>query len=168
MSVEQGSTLFFCICTRVLRSPRLTKNLRFMSNKNSNEELQSRREFFKKAAKAALPVIGIIAISNVPLVDVCATQSSATGCLFGCSGSCSGDCSGTCKDTCRGACQSGCSGFCLGNCKGTCTAACANNCGNACATNCVGNCKSSCYGCKGTCSNTCKGDCSGSSNVYSW
>lgn len=29
-----------------------------MSNKKSSEELQSRREFFKKAAKAALPVVG--------------------------------------------------------------------------------------------------------------
>ena len=31
-----------------------------MEKKNSNEELQSRREFFKKAAKAALPVVGML------------------------------------------------------------------------------------------------------------
>lgn len=31
-----------------------------MEEKNKREEIQSRREFFKKAAKAALPVVGAI------------------------------------------------------------------------------------------------------------
>ena len=38
-----------------------------MDTKNPNEELQSRREFFKKAAKAALPVVGAV-ISLAPMV----------------------------------------------------------------------------------------------------
>lgn len=179
----------FLLCTYHYLQPHsreflCNKKRSFMDTKNPNEELQSRREFFKKAAKAALPVVGITVLSNVPFVDIKATQTSATGCIFGCSGSCSGDCSGTCKNTCErrctggcselctggcsGLCTSGCSGLCSGTCKGGCEVTCGNNCGNACSSNCVGNCQSSCYGCKGTCSNTCTGDCSGSSTIRYW
>lgn len=44
----------------------LCKKLIRMNNKNSSEELQSRREFFKKAAKAALPVSGAVVSSSLP------------------------------------------------------------------------------------------------------
>ena len=36
--------------------------------KNKNEELQSRREFFKKAAKGALPILGAIILASNPVL----------------------------------------------------------------------------------------------------
>ena len=46
-----------------------------MSNSKKNEELQSRREFFKQAAKAALPVVGAAIMASVPFVK----SEAATG-----------------------------------------------------------------------------------------
>ena len=46
-----------------------------MEKKNSNEELQSRREFFKKAAKAALPVVGAVVLSSLPINPIMALGS---------------------------------------------------------------------------------------------
>ena len=56
-----------------------------METKNKNEEIQSRREFFKKAAKVALPVVGAIALANLPI----ANAEAQYGCL-GCGQSCRG------------------------------------------------------------------------------
>ena len=39
-----------------------------MKKNEKNEELQSRREFFKKAAKGALPILGAIVLANAPAV----------------------------------------------------------------------------------------------------
>ncbi|MDE5791657.1 MAG: Cys-Xaa-Xaa-Xaa repeat radical SAM target protein [Muribaculaceae bacterium] len=76
-----------------------------------NEELQSRRQFFKKAAKSALPILGAIAIANMPMI---AKAAQADRCYAGyaCSGGCSGDCKGSCKYGC-----SSCSGGCKGTCR---------------------------------------------------
>lgn len=68
---------------------------------NQNGELQTRREFFKKAAKAALPVVGAVVLASVPLGEAHST------CYSTCSGYCVG-CSGSCQNTCSGACSSGC------------------------------------------------------------
>lgn len=40
-----------------------------------NEELQSRREFFKKAAKGALPILGAILLSGAPQILNAAEKS---------------------------------------------------------------------------------------------
>ena len=89
-----------------------------MSNKKQNEELQSRREFFKKAAKAALPVVGAVVMASLPNV----LQAAETGCDYKCSGSCSRGCQGSCqaycKDDCKNTCQWSCSGQCYNSCKG--------------------------------------------------
>lgn len=77
-----------------------------MINKKT-EELQSRRQFFKQATKAAIPVLAIIATAAIPtnmvasprICDVC--TGVCTGCQYGC------------QDTCRG-CDSTCSGTCAG------------------------------------------------------
>lgn len=37
-----------------------------MVKKEKNEELQSRREFFKKAAKGALPILGAVVLASAP------------------------------------------------------------------------------------------------------
>lgn len=80
-----------------------------MSNKKSSEELQSRREFFKKAAKAALPVVGAVVLSSLPILkSEAATGCYNSGCLGGCEGGCNDSCYGSCKGTCNASCQFGC------------------------------------------------------------
>ena len=49
-----------------------------MKTKNENEELQSRREFFKSAAKKALPVIGAIALALSTLDRIDQHEETAT------------------------------------------------------------------------------------------
>ena len=71
---------------------------------NKNEELQSRREFFKSAAKAALPVIGAVVLAGIPS-DVMASA----GC----------DCQGGCGTSCYQGCATGCTtSSCKGGCRG--------------------------------------------------
>ena len=78
-----------------------------MENKK-NEELQSRREFFKKAAKAALPVVGAVVLSSLPIAE--AKAQYGNGCYSACKGSCSGKCT-SCQGGCYGSCQAGCKGY---------------------------------------------------------
>lgn len=74
---------------------------------DKNEELQSRRQFFKKAAKAALPILGVAILSQTPLIN--SASNVAGGCSrYGCgtcTGTCSGNCSGGCSTTCSGGCK---------------------------------------------------------------
>ncbi len=79
-----------------------------MQNKNENEELQSRREFFKKAAKAALPVIGAVVVASIP------TMKAKASTCYG--GSCSYECDGGCNDSCYGSCRGGCNASCKHGC----------------------------------------------------
>lgn len=79
-------------------------------NNNKNEELQSRREFFKSAAKAALPVVGAVVMASLPMQQTLAASTCYAG--YGCTGACSGNCKGGCKFGCDG-----CSGQCTGTCK---------------------------------------------------
>lgn len=76
-----------------------------------NEELQSRREFFKKAAKGALPILGAVVLANAPVISQ-ATEADRCYAGYACTGGCSGSCKGTCKFGCTG-----CSGSCKGTCK---------------------------------------------------
>lgn len=54
-----------------------------MKKNEKNEGLQSRREFFKKAAKGALPILGLAIMANVPMIsnaaesEFCACSSLA-------------------------------------------------------------------------------------------
>lgn len=81
-----------------------------MKNKNQ-ENLQSRREFFKNAAKVALPVIGAVALASLPIIKTeAATGCSSTSCTGGCIGSCKGSCSGWCKGQCKENCYVSCEG----------------------------------------------------------
>ena len=77
---------------------------------NKNEELQSRREFFKSAAKAALPIVGAVVLSQLPV-----KMQAANGCNDGCSYSCST----SCQKDCRGYCHYGCKNTCSGSCSGS-------------------------------------------------
>ncbi|MFK2396247.1 Cys-Xaa-Xaa-Xaa repeat radical SAM target protein [Bacteroides fragilis] len=85
--------------------------------KNKNEELQSRREFFKKAAKGALPILGAIILASNPVLAK--AGETAMGCKYGCSTGCYTACSGSCKSGCDGTCKNACYG-CKYTCEGTC------------------------------------------------
>ncbi len=80
-----------------------------MEKKNvKNEELQSRREFFKKAAKGALPILGAVILAGAPQVLNAAEPKDPMGCTkYGC-----GTCTGSCRGNCKGGCQTTCSGGC--------------------------------------------------------
>lgn len=79
-----------------------------MDKKTQNEELQSRREFFKKAAKATLPMIAAVALASAPAI-VNAANTDPMGCSkYGC---------GVCTNGCSGSCKGGCSTTCIGGCK---------------------------------------------------
>lgn len=89
--------------------------------KNKNEELQSRREFFKRAAKGALPILGAIALANMPMIANAAQgESGYCTCSGNCSGSCSGSCVSNCRATCGNTCKGTCSYTCDHGCKGSC------------------------------------------------
>ena len=78
-----------------------------MENKKK-DELQNRLEFFKKAAKGALPILGAIVLANLPAV-MNAAEGEPNGCSrYGCgicTNSCKGDCKGGCRYTCSGGCK---------------------------------------------------------------
>ncbi|MDE6028186.1 MAG: Cys-Xaa-Xaa-Xaa repeat radical SAM target protein [Muribaculaceae bacterium] len=88
---------------------------------NKNEELQSRRQFFKKAAKSALPVLGAIALANIPMI---ANASISESGYCTCSGNCSGSCSGSCVSSCRASCGNSCKGTCSYTCDHGCSGSC--------------------------------------------
>ena len=116
---QSDSTLFIlCLILKakicIVGSSYANKNLSFMSNKKQNEELQSRREFFKKAAKAALPVVGAVVLSSIPFLKAEATTGCTNSCLSSCQG-CKGTCTSNCKIYCSGcgtSCFKGCAAGC--------------------------------------------------------
>lgn len=82
-----------------------------------NEDIQSRREFFKEAAKKALPVVGAIVLASSPSVAQMVQLSPSDcntgctgGCRTGCEEGCSHNCNTTCKDTCKDHCNTTCKG----------------------------------------------------------
>lgn len=90
-----------------------------MDKKGKKEEIQSRREFFKKAAKGALPILGAIVLANTPLISN-ATEMITTSCA-GCNNRCMNSCFNTCYERCNKHCADNCSS----NCRGTCSNSCA-------------------------------------------
>lgn len=95
-----------------------------MKKNEKNEELQSRREFFKKAAKGALPILGAIALAGAPGVVKAAEE--AMDCNYSCSNSCRGNCYGGCSGSCGGACSYSCQNTCKGSCQGRCSGGCSS------------------------------------------
>lgn len=87
---------------------------------NKSKELQNRREFFKEAARKALPILGVVTLMSNPIISN-AMQQEKTGCDYGCSYTCSGSCTSACTGGCSGGCTGGCTG-CTGSCSGSCTA----------------------------------------------
>lgn len=86
-----------------------------------SKELQSRREFFKSTAKKVLPIVGAIAISQIPLPSQAHEGNVQKDCSSGCSGGCYTGCYYSCQGTCEGGCQNSCDGSCTGDCSGSCS-----------------------------------------------
>lgn len=59
-----------------------------MKKNGKNEELQSRREFFKRAAKGALPILAGAALLSSPILSETANAMSCAGCNNCCMNSC--------------------------------------------------------------------------------
>lgn len=96
-----------------------------MKKKDNSEDIQSRREFFKNAAKGILPILGVMLLTGEPLIGK--NSDVAMGCKYGCSSGCYTACSGSCKSGCDGSCQNACYGCqytCSGGCKNSCRATC--------------------------------------------
>lgn len=100
---------------------------------NKNKEIQSRREFFKNAAKKSLPLMAAVMLANTPLITKAAETS------MGCNDSCYNGCSVNCTDGCKIGCE-GCRGNCQGSCKGGCEGSCKNTCEGSCRGYCGSNC----------------------------
>lgn len=95
-----------------------------MEEKKQNEELQSRREFFKESSKKVLPILAIAAFGS-SLLTACEKEPYSSG--NNNSGNNSGGCKG-CSGSCSGSCSGGCDGGCSGGCDDNCTHACFNSC----------------------------------------
>lgn len=90
-----------------------------MKKNEKNEGLQSRREFFKKATKGALPILGLAIMANVPMISNAAESEYCT-----CAGDCKGACSGGCSTTCYNQCYNSCKYTCQYSCRNTCDTSC--------------------------------------------
>lgn len=99
-----------------------------------SEEIQSRREFFKRSIKTILPIFGIALFGTKSVLAKTEYNSSKkTNAPMDCYGSCYGTCYGTCL-SCTGTCTS-CYGTCT-SCYGTCT---------SCYGTCIGTCFGGCW-----------------------
>ncbi len=97
-----------------------------MEKNKKNEELQSRREFFKKAAKGALPILGAIVLANAPVISQAAEEPM--GCGFTCRNGCYTSCMQSCKSSCSGSCDQCCDQSCYMQCRNTCHGTCSGGC----------------------------------------
>lgn len=97
-------------------------NFNIFMKEKKNEEVQSRREFFKQAAKKALPVIGAMILVSSPVISQASEKSN----------SCNGNCYGVCIDTCNRDCTATCKSTCKGGCKGSCRDTCSTRCDSGC------------------------------------
>ena len=108
-----------------------------MEKENQNEKILSRRDFFKNAAKKALPILAVVGLGSItPIIANTAEKGLAPT-------SCSDGCYGGCKDGCYGGCSGTCSRVCNSNCDGTCKGYCNTGCYTGC-TSCVQACKDNC------------------------
>ncbi len=98
-----------------------------MKRNKENKELQTRREFFKKAAKSTLPIVAGVILAGIPQV-VKAVEKAPMGCQgYSCQGGCQFSCVAVCNSSCKGTCKTECG---RGTCKGTCSGGCNTGCGN--------------------------------------
>ena len=88
-----------------------------MKKSKKNEEIQSRREFFKNAAHGALPILTLTVLGPT-VFSSCEKEKTkeSSGCgKSSCRGGCDSSCSGSCDEDCTDICAYGCSGTCHGH-----------------------------------------------------
>lgn len=100
---------------------------------NKENELLSRRSFFRKVSQSMLPVVGAIILSNLPVSSNALTKESY-------------DCNGQCAAICGGQCSTGCGTGCTGTCEGSCKTSCNEGCATYCNGTCNGGCRWTCMG----------------------
>lgn len=104
-----------------------------MSKKDEKEELQTRRQFFKKAAKSILPMLGAVAIgpSTILSAMTSCTKSGCDGCEAECMDNCGSSCSELCDSSSTSSACSGCASGCASACEGACSNACTSSSANS-------------------------------------
>lgn len=81
-----------------------------MKKNEKNEELLSRREFFKSAAKGALPILALT-VFGPTILSSCEKKDDkkeSSGCGKSCSGGCDDGCTNNCDSLCGGDCWAYC------------------------------------------------------------
>ena len=126
-ATDTESCAFFC-SIQLPESGDSIRHDRTIMKQNKNEELQSRRQFFKKAAKATLPILGAIVLAQMPSLANTVNIPNDNGCT--CANNCQSGCEGRCADHCAMSCSESCKGACTGGCKGGCGTYCKGNCAN--------------------------------------
>lgn len=127
-----NNLVFICFFTYLYRVGCRPQNIMFnlnpfkMSKKEKNEEIMSRREFFKSAAKGALPILGMVLLSSKPLV-LNASEAEPSGCNNSCYRGCASHCTGHCQTTCNVSCKNHCRNDCGATCKYTCSGKCTSS-----------------------------------------
>ena len=138
---SRDSHVLFQYLSNIYQPPVLGSSARHLffitMAKNKNEEFQSRRDFFKKAGKGILPVLGIVMLSSMPTI-VNAAEKTPNGCSWGCSGVCQQTCTLTCACNCTSGCKTSCQSGCGGGCRGACYNSCSGSCKNSCSGSCRG------------------------------
>ncbi|MBQ9212771.1 MAG: hypothetical protein IJ150_02365 [Bacteroidales bacterium] len=90
------------------------------SNIHQNTEVHSRREFFKRTAKAILPLLCTVSLTDALLCDLEDSKSSyscnGSTCKSECTAQCENSCDITCRNTCKYQCAIGCYAVCQANC----------------------------------------------------
>lgn len=101
-----------------------------MNPEYGNNELSNRRDFFKKAARKILPLLGAITVGPI-LLSSCETSEPSGGNNNSSSSSGSSRCGGLCTFNCRNECRLNAvwaPTSCNGNCKGACYSTCKTSC----------------------------------------
>ena len=108
---------------------------------NSKNETQNRREFFKEAARKALPVFAAIALANTPIIAQ--VTNSDKGYCTSCKDDCTNGCYNGCRRSCKTDSQLNCKGSSSTTVKGCkeCEYACGGGCKDSCSNRCDGSCK---------------------------
>lgn len=83
----------------------------------NDEGLQTRREFFKKATKSILPIVGFITLGPMTFSSCEKEIGSCNDCSNGCATNCDYSCSGVASSSSCRSCSSSCSGSCHSSCE---------------------------------------------------
>lgn len=92
-----------------------------MKKKQRNEEILSRRKFFKNVVNGVLPILGAVVLSQIPVVSNAHESKIEMGCNTGCRGGCRTLCEEGCSHSCNGSCKNSCDTRCNDSCKGSAT-----------------------------------------------